>query len=385
MRWQRPAAALLLCLGLTTTVRSGEAAGGGPVVELFGDETPLVKHISISDRGAVIQRQADDAFAGIYSLRVTPLQCYQPNIPGWSYPIVEKPGKGQYRYLRFAWKTVGGRGIMLQLSERGNWEGRRYIAGLNSVGWAGKQVAAEAPREWTVVTRDLFADFGPLTLTGMAFTPMEGTAALFDHICLARTLEDLDRMDGPLLRKKPVKDELAPTKRNALWQDLAARDISTAYPAQWTWVAAGTQAAEFFEQQLPVKALAARQKRIRQLVTDLDDDRFATREKATTGLRQMGPAIELTLRKALEESSSLEARRRIGMLLAGIEQGDETSSPEDLRWKRAVRVLELIGTGEARRVLRVVADSVPDCDLGQEARLALERLTRRRPRESVAP
>jgi hypothetical protein len=371
------APAFLFLLGLATAARAGEAeAGPGPVVELFEDDTPLVKHITAADRGAQIERHAGDAFSGVFCLRVTPLQRYHPIIPGWNYPIVEKPGKGQYRYLRFAWKSVGGRGIMLQLSERGNWEGRRYVAGVNSVGWAARQVAAQAPKEWTLVTRDLFADFGPMTLTGMAFTPMDGTAGLYDHIYLARSLEDLDRMDAPLLRKKP-QEELSPEKLKALWRDLAASDLATAYAAQWTWVAAGKQAVPFFRERLPTKMLAERQERVAGLLKDLDDDRFVTREKATTALRKMGPAIELTLRKALEQPASLEARRRMGVLLEAIERGEATRPPEDLRLLRAVRVLELIGTPDARQALNDLVERAPDSDAGQEARLAVQRLKER--------
>jgi hypothetical protein len=43
------------------------------------------------------------------------------------------------------------------------------------------EISPTAPREWTVVTRDLWGDFGDFTLTGIAPTAMGG-AALFDRI-----------------------------------------------------------------------------------------------------------------------------------------------------------------------------------------------------------
>jgi hypothetical protein len=48
-----------------------------------------------------------------------------------------------------------------------------------------------------VVTRDLFADFGAFTLTGIAFTPGPGEYALFDHVYLARTADDLKGCPPP--------------------------------------------------------------------------------------------------------------------------------------------------------------------------------------------
>jgi hypothetical protein len=53
-------------------------------------------------------------------------------------------------------------------------------------------VDANLPANMTVVTRDLFADFGEFTLTGLALTPVDGDYALFDHIYLGATPESLD-------------------------------------------------------------------------------------------------------------------------------------------------------------------------------------------------
>ena len=48
----------------------------------------------------------------------------------------------------------------------------RYVAGTNEPGWGAKQVAEKAPARWTLVTRDLFADFGESTIHGIAFTAL---------------------------------------------------------------------------------------------------------------------------------------------------------------------------------------------------------------------
>jgi hypothetical protein len=62
-------------------------------------------------------------------------------------------------------------------------EGRTAIVDRNS------------PGQWTVVTRDLFADFGEFTLTGIGGIFLEGKSVQFDHIYLGRTVADLDSAD----------------------------------------------------------------------------------------------------------------------------------------------------------------------------------------------
>ena len=118
------------------------------------------------------------------------------NIAGWGFPIVEKPQLGQYRYVRFAWKKVGGGGIGIQFGDAGKFGlgGWGYCAGRGKHNIALTDVADAAPAEWVVVTRDLFKDFGEFTVQGIGLLPIGGGEALYDHIYLGRTIEDLDRI-----------------------------------------------------------------------------------------------------------------------------------------------------------------------------------------------
>ena len=52
---------------------------------------------------------------------------------------------------------------------------------------------------------------------------------------------------------------------------------------------------------------------------------------------------------------------------------------EEMQALRAVEVLEMIGTAEARKVLEGLARGAAECDLTREAKAALERLARRSP------
>jgi hypothetical protein len=64
---------------------------------------------------------------------------------------------------------------------------RRYIAGENVTGWTGICVSQDVPAQWTVVARDLFADFGEFTMTGMALTPFtdDGNGDYYDAMMIS--------------------------------------------------------------------------------------------------------------------------------------------------------------------------------------------------------
>jgi hypothetical protein len=83
----------------------------------------------------------------------------------WAYKIVEKPKTAdEFRYLRFAWRKDGGGSVLIAFAiNNGQWSGKRYVAGPYNLGGSGIKVAELAPTEWTVVTRDLFKDYGELS------------------------------------------------------------------------------------------------------------------------------------------------------------------------------------------------------------------------------
>jgi putative membrane-bound dehydrogenase-like protein len=164
---------------------------------LFDGDRALVKALNEGEGTASLA--AEEPFAGKASLRVTPSQRFAARIPGWSYRIVEEPGPGEYRYLRLAWKTPAGAGVMVELADKGAWppadsaRGRLY-SGANATAWKALPVAKEPPRDWAVVTVDLWKEFGPMTLTGLAPTAMGGEA-YFARIELLRAVEE-DRPPG---------------------------------------------------------------------------------------------------------------------------------------------------------------------------------------------
>lgn len=163
----------------------------GARLVLLDDNPPLATALSEGDGTAMFVDA--DHHSGLLSLKVTPLQRHAPRIAGWKFAIRQRPGPGEFRYLRLAWKEVGAEGVMIELAADGKWPPaekplRRYYSGRNTSGWSAVEVSAAAPREWTVVTRDLWRDFGEFTLTGIAPTAMGG-AALFDRIELLQAAD----------------------------------------------------------------------------------------------------------------------------------------------------------------------------------------------------
>jgi putative heme-binding domain-containing protein len=173
---------------LLAYLRQALAAAPDTSLTLFEDD-PAFADALVEGAGTATVTNTD-RFTGTAALHVTPLQRYSGSIPGWEYRIVEQPGPGEFRFLRFAWKAPAAEGVMLELAAAGQWPqagqpARRYFAGRNTTGWQARQLASAVPREWTVVTVDLWQDAGEFTLTGLAPTAMGGPA-WFDHLELLR-------------------------------------------------------------------------------------------------------------------------------------------------------------------------------------------------------
>ncbi|MEX2111548.1 MAG: hypothetical protein WD845_00080 [Pirellulales bacterium] len=192
-----------------TMVKSAEApvainvvAGDKPPAEqprvVFEDQVEFLANLI--EGGGQASLVADQKYSGLASIRVTPDQKFNPALPGLNVKIREFPAPGEYRYVQYAWKKQGGQSICLQLNHDGKWgpdgDGQpkfRYHAGSGGEVYGGSIAVDEnLPAEFTVVTRDLFADFGEFTLMGLALSPVDGEAGLWDHIYLGTQPEDFD-------------------------------------------------------------------------------------------------------------------------------------------------------------------------------------------------
>jgi hypothetical protein len=111
------------------------------------------------------------------------------------------------------------------------------------------------------------------------------------------------------------------------------------------------------------------------LLADLESDSFAARRGAEIELEGLAELAEPALRRALTNDPPVDLGQRVRRLL------DKVSGiphlPGQRRELRAVELLELMGSSEARQVLATLAGGAPGARLTQEARHAVQRLAQR--------
>ncbi len=171
--------------------------------------------------------------------------------------------------------------------------------------------------------------------------------------------------------------QLNQTKKNPkqLWADLASDDAAWSYRAMSTLILAPDQAVELLAQELRPIPEDKTRKAAPQLLDEINHEKFAVREAAARELQARGWEVALELRQVLRDPPSADARVRLEKLVANLD--DFKPDPEELRRQRAVQVLERIGTGEARALLRKIAEGAPWAEQTRDARAALSRLQRR--------
>jgi hypothetical protein len=178
---------------------------------------------------------------------------------------------------------------------------------------------------------------------------------------------------GPA-RNSPGEKDLA-----GWWGDLASEDARRAGAAVASLIRTPGQSEAFLRGRLR-PAEGADEKRLTQLLADLNADAFAAREVASHELAHLGEQAEAALRRALKGGPSPEMARRIHDLLDKLERGE--LSLETLRALRAIEALEKLGTPEAVGCLKALAKGAPQAQLTRDAKAVLNRLERLREREN---
>lgn len=178
-------------------------------------------------------------------------------------------------------------------------------------------------------------------------------------------------------RSAAEEGEISADRVQTCWDDLANKDAGKAFDAIGLLTATPQHAIPMLKEKLHPAPAPIDPKQMARLLADLDSDEFALRQKAMTSLRQLDERAEPGLREVLKGKLSLEMRKRIEELLEGVRAS--AASPENLRSLRAVEVLEHIGTPEAEKVLRTLANGAAEARLTRGAKAARERLQRRRP------
>jgi RNA polymerase sigma factor (sigma-70 family) len=155
------------------------------------------------------------------------------------------------------------------------------------------------------------------------------------------------------------------------WNDLAAREAGVSFQSEGRFLAAPAETVKLFAEKVkPVEALDP--KRIRRLLADLDSEVFAVREAASKALLGLDEQAIPYLAEALKGPKSLEFRLRANRILEQKRRAAITS--EQLRQIRAVTVLEWVGDGASKQLLKRWAGGPAGALLTVEASAALKRL-----------
>jgi hypothetical protein len=224
------------------------------------------------------------------------------------------------------------------------------------------------------IVGQLRAEFGQVM--SLAFSPDSSRLAVAGFspmvlVCDVATLCDKKRIEEIGKITEPSAEEL-----EGLWAELTGTDGARAYRAIRQLGLTGPRGAAFLKVRLKGdKPPDAR--RIARLIADLDDDKFATREKSYGELEKLGVRAEPALRRALEGEASLEVRTRVKRLLDRLGAAQEPLPSPELVRLRVVEALEANGTPEARKTLAELATAPAESELAREAKASLGRLSRR--------
>jgi WD40 repeat protein/beta-lactamase regulating signal transducer with metallopeptidase domain len=170
---------------------------------------------------------------------------------------------------------------------------------------------------------------------------------------------------------KPPAVELTAADLDELWGTLAGADAVKARQGVRKLAGAAGQAVPFLGKHLKPAARVDPRK-IDGWIADLESEKFAVRKAAIASLLKTGEQAVPALKKVLASKPPLETRKRVEELLDQLTGG--TLTGEQLRVVRAVEALERIGTPEAKRLLRSLADGAPGALPTLEAQAALDRL-----------
>jgi hypothetical protein len=158
---------------------------------LEDDATPIAADAPADGTAVMV---ASGSYSGQRALRLTPNGRFRIDL-STVVPVRATPSWGEARFIRLAVRKTGGGRFAIELDDaRPRDEPARYDLGSGPPAY-GKAVriwSEPLPEEWIVITRDLYADFGNIDVSGLVVGCPDGESALIDHVYLARSRADLD-------------------------------------------------------------------------------------------------------------------------------------------------------------------------------------------------
>lgn len=240
----------------------------------------------------------------------------------------------------------------------------RYLASVSD-GWGA--IANRSIRVFEVASGTEIHSFQKeLPLFAAAFSP-DGSKLAVGGADATAVILDLKNLTGKKRREHLTEQELANH-----WESLAATDAGKAYEARVDLLDAPKSAVSFLAKRLhPAPAIDAR--RVQELIKNLDSDSFQERDDAAKELDRLGELVREPLRKALADHPSSEMRRSLQVLLGKLAH----LTPSQLRYVRAIEILEGIGTPEAVGIMQRLRKGNLDSLLTVESRTVIARMRKK--------
>src|SRR5262249_32971435 len=154
---------------------------------------------------------------------------------------------------------------------------------------------------------------------------------------------------------KEIRGEVNADALPALWTGLAVKDPQNAQGVVLKLAGDPAKALPFLRERLSA-ARGLDPRLLARWIADLDSPTFKVRDQAGKALAKAGELALPALRDALKHKSP-EVRQRAEQLIAKLHS--RADSEDRLQLLRAVEVLELIATPEARSLLQSLADGPP--------------------------
>jgi RNA polymerase sigma factor (sigma-70 family) len=184
----------------------------------------------------------------------------------------------------------------------------------------------------------------------------------------------------PQTRNAAIRQAATAADFAACFKDLSGANAEQAYASMWAFINAPKKTVSFLREQSGLFARTDVQA-IQRWIRDLDSDEFAKRERASEELGLILDEAEAHLKKALQSKPSVEARRRIDLLL---EERKTGFTGRELQRLRVIEILEHIAAPDADAtqlagiaLLKKLA-AAAEARVKQEAKASLERLEKQK-------